>query len=191
MTLTIPNQVTLARLALIPFFCYFVRFPQDRNYMAVALAIFLVASLTDWLDGYLARRLNQVTDLGKLLDPLADKVLITAALVSLTYLQRVEDWTVTLILTREFLITGLRGMLTAKSPVAVMGASNLGKWKTFLQMIAIGMLLVAHDPAGPMRWWGSALYYVALLLTVISAADYLWKSWDTLRMPAQEPSAPQ
>lgn len=187
MKLSIPNQVTLARLALIPFFCYFARFPDDRNYMAVAVAVFFVASATDWLDGYLARRLNQVTDLGKLLDPLADKVLITAALVALVYMHRVADWTVTLILTREFLITGLRGMLTSKSPVAVMGASFLGKAKTFSQIIAIGMLLVANDPAGPMMTWGTWLYYAALVLTVVSAADYLYKSWDTLRLPPQDP----
>lgn len=182
--MTIPNQITLLRLALIPFFSYFVMWPDPRS-VAIAVVLFLIASGTDWLDGYLARRLNQVTDLGKLLDPLADKILVTAALVSLTQMRLVPAWTVTLILAREFLITGMRSLLIQQA--AVLSASVLAKWKTFIQMVAVTILLLVPLTGSTLQMLGLAFYYVALGLAVVSAADYIWKSMPLLRV-SQQPS---
>lgn len=181
--MTIPNILTLARIALIPLFCIFA-FDTDnsgfwvsshpRNFL-IAGFIFVIAAGTDYFDGYLARKWNQTTNAGKLLDPLADKLLITAALIALVESRLVPGWTVVIILSREFLITGLRSML-ADAGVKATGASNLGKIKTVLQIAAIIAFLFDID-----KFINNSLYFLAVLFTIISGVDYLWKSREHLR----------
>lgn len=175
--MNIPNILTIARILLIPFFCAFV-FDLDTSgiyksshpdTLIVAGLIFVVAAGTDFLDGYLARKWNQTTNVGKLLDPLADKLLITSALIALIEWRIIPGWTVVVILAREFLITGLRGLL-ADVGAETMGASYLGKTKTVLQMSAIIAFLFDLSDIG------NIIYYAALIFTVVSGVDYMWKS---------------
>lgn len=163
--MNLPNQLTTLRLLLIPFFLWAIYVPEPKW---VALAIFLVASATDFLDGYLARKWNMITDYGKIMDPLADKLLITAALVAFVDLAWVPAWTVVLILSREFLITGLRVLLAERGEV--MAAGNLGKIKTNVQMIAVVLFLAGSPTAG--QW----IYAAAVIVTVLSGVDYIWRS---------------
>jgi CDP-diacylglycerol--glycerol-3-phosphate 3-phosphatidyltransferase len=173
--MNLPNWITLSRLLLaIPFLVMLER-PGLEMW---GLGLFIVASCTDFVDGMLARKLSQVTSLGKLLDPLVDKVLVTGALVALTARGAVPAWSVTLILFREFLVTGLR-TLEAQHGV-VLPAGMLGKIKTVLQMVGIGFLLFALDPAGRglvpglMATIGLWLYWAATVMTIVSGAQYFW-----------------
>lgn len=162
--MTLPNLVTLTRLALVPFLivCF------QLGALRWALALFLVASLTDWVDGWLARRLNQTSRLGAMLDPLVDKVLVSASLIELTAMGLVPAWTVILILAREFLITGLR---TAAADHGIsIPASIWGKAKTFVQTIAIALYLV------PVPVYADIAYGIAVVLTVYSGAEYLYRT---------------
>ena len=149
-----------------------------------ALGIFILSALTDWLDGYLARRLQQITDFGKFADALADKVLTVGLFVSLAALQRLpESWgllAVLLIITREFMVTGLR--LVAAGRGLVMAAEGLGKFKTLIQMLSIGLFLLLPiiDEKGPImlsKWnhLSEVLFALATLLTLISGVSYFWK----------------
>lgn len=167
--MNLPNQLTTLRLLLIPFFLWAVYVPEPKW---VALAIFLVASATDFLDGYLARKWNMITDYGKIMDPLADKMLITGALVAFVEFDWVPAWSVVLILAREFLITGLRVLLAERGEM--MAAGNLGKIKTNVQMIAVVLFLAGAPIAG--QW----VYAAAVIITVISGIDYVWRSRSVL-----------
>lgn len=132
--MNIPNQITVARLILTLLFV--VAISYDFTFQGlVAFSIFVIASFTDWLDGYLARKWNQTTDFGKLLDPLADKILVTSALFFLVYVDLVPLWMAILMVSREFLITGLRLIATAKG--VVLAAERTGKHKTISQLVAI------------------------------------------------------
>lgn len=163
--MTLANLITLVRLGLVPFLVYFLEVsPTSR----AALALFLVASLTDWVDGYIARRFNQTSNLGALLDPLVDKVLVTAAIVGLARHGVISAWSVTLVLTREFLITGLR--TAAINAGVVLAASWTGKVKTTLQMTAIALLLAGIHP------WGDWLWWAAIVMTAYSGLEYLWQT---------------
>lgn len=163
--MTLPNIITLIRLGVVPGLVYFL---EVKGGNGIALGIFLAASLTDWVDGYLARKLNQTTALGALLDPLVDKVLVTAALLGLVAQGMIPAWSVTLVLTREFLITGLR--TAAMSANIVLAAKWSGKAKTVSQMVAISLLLAGIQPYGTYAWW------VAILLTAYSGIEYLWQT---------------
>jgi CDP-diacylglycerol--glycerol-3-phosphate 3-phosphatidyltransferase len=173
--MNLPNWITLSRLLLAIPFLFVLEQPGLEK---IALGIFIFASCTDFVDGYLARKLNQVTALGSLLDPLVDKVLVTGALVALAAKGAIPAWSVTLILFREFLVTGLR-TLEAQHGV-ILSAGMLGKIKTVLQMVAIGFLLFALNPVGSglvpgvMATIGLVLYWAAVLMTFISGAQYLW-----------------
>jgi CDP-diacylglycerol--glycerol-3-phosphate 3-phosphatidyltransferase len=187
--MNLPNWITLSRLLLaVPFLIVLERPGLEW----AALAIFVVASATDWVDGYLARKLNQVTSLGSLLDPLVDKVLVTGALVALAAKGAIPAWSVTLILFREFLVTGLRTLEAQRG--VILSAGMLGKIKTTLQMIAIGFLLYALNPAGAglmpgtMATIGLVVYWAAVAMTFISGAQYLWIGRDLLRVPKEEDS---
>ena len=178
--MTIPNILTLSRIALIPIFCMFI-FDFDNsgfyksshpNNFIIAGLIFIVAAATDFFDGYLARKWNQTTSVGKLLDPLADKLLITAALIALVEHGKIAGWTVVIIIAREFLITGLRSML-ADAGVKATGASSLGKTKTVLQIAAIIAFLFDID-----KVLNNFIYGLAVVFTIISGVDYIWKSRD-------------
>lgn len=142
------------------------------------MVIFVVAAFTDWFDGFYARRFKQFSDAGKLLDPLADKLLVATALVAFVADNtiRLPVWGVVVILGREFLITGFRGMLASRQ--VVMAADQLGKAKTVSQMAAIVILLVARDPGGVDRNAfvniGIAVFYISVMLTILSGVSYLW-----------------
>lgn len=171
--MNIPNAVTLFRILLIPGFCILVT-NHDPHIQTIAMIVFIIAALTDWFDGYYARKKKQVTNLGKLLDPLADKLLVTTALVALCAWTdnggpRIPEWSVVVILGREFLITGLRGMLADKGQI--LPASKWGKIKTLSQIFAIILFLANFDS---LAIW---VYYAAVAITVISGLDYIIKTW--------------
>jgi CDP-diacylglycerol---glycerol-3-phosphate 3-phosphatidyltransferase len=178
--MNLPNSLTLARIVLVPLLVVVLLTSFQGHLilglpkgMAAAL-IFGVASLTDWLDGYLARRRKQITVLGQLLDPIADKLLTTAAFVSLVQLDMVQAWIVAIVIGRELAVTGLRGVAHTRG--VVMPASGLGKLKMVAQVVAILALMLASDLAGePGRWLhllGLGAVWVVLGLALWSAVEY-------------------
>lgn len=145
----------------------------------VAAIIFIIASATDWLDGYYARKHNLVTNMGKFLDPLADKLLITAAFVSLVGLDMFPAWAAIVVLSREFAVTGLR--LVASGEGEVIAASTWGKWKTVSQIIAAAALLLHNMIFELMNFpFATIMVYVAVILTVLSGIDYFVKNKHVL-----------
>jgi len=184
----VPNSLTLARIAAVPVVMILLLF-ESRSNSFWAAAVFSLAAITDWLDGYLARKWEIVTVLGKFLDPLADKLIVMVALIMLIPLDRVPAWAVFIILAREMLVTGLRSI--ASSEGIVISASPLGKYKTIVQMISIIALLLHYryywffgvelDILNPsMHNVGIVFFYVAFFLTVWSGADYLVKFFRVL-----------
>ncbi|MGE5397924.1 MAG: CDP-diacylglycerol--glycerol-3-phosphate 3-phosphatidyltransferase [Chitinophagales bacterium] len=168
--LGLPNIITLGRIVLIPVFMLFllVRIPYG-GYLAAA--VFTLAALTDSLDGYIARRNRQVSKLGIFLDPLADKLLMTAALVSLVELHQVPAWIAFIILAREFAVTGLRAVKAEEG--VVIPASKWGKAKTVTQIIAILVVIFSNIYQSWVRWpVGEWVMYFAMVITVISGLDY-------------------
>jgi len=167
------NYLTLSRVVLIPLLMICLFF-EGRTAAFIAALIFAVASITDWLDGYLARRNQTVSTLGKFLDPLADKLLVMTAMIMLIPLGRIPAWIVVLILAREIAITGLRSV--ASSEGIVIAASNLGKYKTGLQIAAMIGLLLHFDYYGiNFHLLGTLLLWVALGFTLWSGYDYIMK----------------
>ena len=160
--LNLPNRLTLGRIFLVPLLVVFL-LSSSRINSIIATAIFLAAAITDWLDGLIARRTRQITALGKLLDPLADKLLICAAFVSLVGNGRIPAWMVVVIVCRELAITGLRGIAASKD--IVVASSWWGKYKMMSQILAI-VLLILDAPFSMVAAW------LALVLTVISGVDY-------------------
>lgn len=179
-----PNTITYIRIGLIPVFVAALLTRLDHNYgTGIAIGIFTLAALSDGLDGYLARSRNAITTLGTFLDPLADKLLITAALVTLVQLEEIDAWVVVLILSREFAVTGLR--LLAASKGEVIAANKLGKWKTVSQIA----LVLALIPTGAPSLLGTVLTFIAVVLTIASGVEYFWEGRDHLRESAGEKSA--
>lgn len=187
--MNLPNKLTVGRLVLTVFFVAFLSTSTRWGDLA-ALALFLIASATDWLDGYLARKLNQMTNFGKLMDPLADKVLVASALICLIPLGALPAWAVIVIITREFLITGLRQL--AASQGVILHADSLGKHKTAWQIITILfflVLLAASDLFGDEALWlrflwvhvGHWLVMITVVLTIYSGLAYLWRNRFLLR----------
>ncbi len=181
--LNIPNILTLTRIAVVPIVVVLLLFESKENCFWAAV-IFSLASITDWLDGYLARKWGIVTVLGKFLDPLADKLIVMAALIMLIPLDRVPAWAVLVILSRELIVSGIRSIASTEG--IVIAASNLGKYKTIFQMVAIiGLLLhyryywffgVQYDFLYPsLHNAGIFLFYISLVLTVWSGVDYFVK----------------
>ncbi len=163
--MNLPNMLTTARMAMIPIYLIAQMIGSGRSAIFAA-AIFLLASCTDFLDGYLARKNNLVTNYGKIMDPLADKLLVLTALIALCVQNKVAIWVVIIILARELGITSLRAV--ASSEGIVIAAGPWGKFKTVTQMVAIFLLIL--------EWpFGTALIYIAVLLTIVSAVDYLVK----------------
>ncbi len=163
--MTLPNWITFSRLLGIPFIIYGLQNPTSQARW-ICFTIFVVAAATDWLDGYLARKLNQVSDLGKFLDPLVDKLLVLAPLLSLIELGQIPAWGVFLILGRELAIAGWR-----VSQPKISGANIWGKLKTVSQIIAIALLIAPLSP----QWELPSLiaFWVSVALTLISGAIYL------------------
>lgn len=173
-----PNMLTILRVVMIPFFVVFLLFDITEYDKYIALAIFIAASLTDTLDGYLARKNNQVTNFGKFMDPLADKLLVSAAMICLVELSMIPSWIVIVIISREFIISGFR--LVASDNGIVIAASWWGKIKTVSQMIMI--ILLIGDFGGAFTVLEQAFIYIALVLTVISLIDYIAKNKQVLKM---------
>ena len=177
--MNLPNKLTIMRVILIPFFVFFLLspyFPAYGNYIAVA--IFIVASLTDMLDGKIARKYNLVTNFGKFMDPLADKLLVCSALICLVEMNRLAAWMVIVIISREFIISGFR--LVAAEKGVTIAASYWGKVKTFVQM-AMSIFLVFHFQAEVFRIIESILIYASVILTIISLVDYIYKNRGVMK----------
>ncbi|MET3682202.1 CDP-diacylglycerol--glycerol-3-phosphate 3-phosphatidyltransferase [Alkalibacillus flavidus] len=189
--MNIPNKITLSRLFLIPIFIVLLVVPFNWGTIdigdyqlpiahLIAGVLFIIASLTDWLDGYYARKYNLVTNMGKFLDPLADKLLVSGALICLVELGMAPAWIVIIIVSREFAVTGLR--LVASGEGVVLAASQMGKLKTTLQIGSAAFLILHHFPFSYIGFpIGTVLLYLAGLVTVISGYDYFKKNWHVMR----------
>ena len=164
--LNVPNVLTLMRIMLVPVLVVAL-LDETPNGDTIAAIVFAIAALTDGLDGYIARSREAVTTFGKVMDPIADKLLIAAALISLVSLDRVAAWVAMVIIAREFAVSGLR--VAAGQQGIVIPASLLGKAKTILQ-VGMVMALIAADDSGAA--WVQTLVYLAVAMTVISGADY-------------------
>lgn len=162
--MNIPNQLTTLRVILIPVFMFFFTSDITENNI-IAAVIFIIASLTDFLDGHLARKWNLVTNFGKIMDPFADKLLVLTALIYLAISGTIPGWPVIIIIGRELLVTSLRAL--AADNGIILAARNLGKFKTVSQMFAIIFLILGWQILGLI------LLYIAVALTIISLIDYL------------------
>lgn len=177
--MNLPNKLTMFRVILIPIFVFFLLAPYFEGYgNYVAVAIFIVASLTDLLDGKIARKYNLVTNFGKFMDPLADKLLVCSAMICLIELGLLPAWIVIIIIAREFIISGFR--LIASDNGVVIAASYWGKFKTTFQMLMVIVLLLNFDSAA-FKILGTVLVWIATILTVVSLIDYIMKNKDVLK----------
>jgi CDP-diacylglycerol---glycerol-3-phosphate 3-phosphatidyltransferase len=174
--MNLPNKLTMFRVILIPFFVVFMLVDITAADKWIALGIFIVASLTDLLDGKIARKYNLVTNFGKFMDPLADKLLVCSALICLVTLAKIPAWIVIVIIAREFIISGFR--LVASDNGVVIAASYWGKFKTTFQMVMI-CLMIADIQA--LHILTDVVMWVALILTVVSLIDYLVKNKDVMK----------
>ena len=189
--MNIPNKITISRIFLIPIFIIILSVPFNWGEWSighttlpishfVAALIFIIASGTDWLDGYYARKYNLVTNLGKFLDPLADKLLVSAALILLVEMGLAPAWIVIIIISREFALTWLR--LVAAGEGIVLAASNMGKLKTVTQILAIILLLLHNFPFSYVSFpFATIVLYIAMAITAISGYDYFVKNLHVMR----------
>jgi CDP-diacylglycerol--glycerol-3-phosphate 3-phosphatidyltransferase len=188
--MNLPNKITVSRILLIPLFLVAMLVPFNWGTWHVMNAnlpvahfvgamIFIFASTTDWVDGYYARKLNMVTNLGKFLDPLADKLLVSAALIVLVQYDLAATWIVVVIISREFAVTGLRLVLAGEGEVVA--ANMLGKVKTWAQIVAISALLLHNVPFSAIHLpFATITLWIALLFTIWSGWDYFAKNKETL-----------
>lgn len=170
-----PNKLTILRVLMVPLFMVFAIYKNLPYAQIIATVLFVLAFLTDWLDGYLARKHNIVTNFGKIMDPLADKMLVTAALVCLTADGVISVWATVIILAREFIISGIR--IAAAAEGNVVAASQWGKAKTMWQFIALTLTLLLGK-----NLFIDICIWLAVLLTIISGVDYLRKNGKYLSM---------
>ena len=179
--MNLPNKLTIFRVILIPFFVFFLISPFFAGYgNYIVLAIFIIASLTDMADGKIARKYNLVTNFGKFMDPLADKLLVCSAMICLVDLKLIPVWVVLIIIAREFIISGFR--LVASDNGIVIAASYWGKFKTTFQMLMVIVIIFNINlQLGWLNILGTILIYVALVLTVVSLIDYIAKNKDVLK----------
>jgi len=175
--LNLPNAITMLRIGILPVLFLILLEPGEGLSLAIAI-LFILAALTDLLDGYVARRYNIVTRMGKLLDPIADKIIMSAALVLLIPVGRAPAWVVALMIMRDFAVDGLRSMAAAEGHV--IEASRLGKYKTLCQIVAVSALIIHYPIYGiDASSIGTAFLYVALVLSLWSGFDYLVKFYRT------------
>ena len=176
--MNLPNKLTVLRVIMVPFFVAFMLYPLAGDASKyVALALFCIASFTDFLDGHLARKYNLVTNFGKFMDPLADKLLVCSALICLSSSGKLATWIVLIIIAREFIISGFR--LVASDNGIVIAASYWGKFKTVSHMTMIIMLIL--DFQHPIYQFAAGVVTgIGLALTVISLVDYVWKNKQVL-----------
>lgn len=178
MQMNLPNKLTILRVLMIPFFVLFML--MDITGTAdkwIAVTLFIVASLTDFLDGYIARKYNLVSNFGKFMDPLADKLLVSAAMICLVEMGRLQAWIVIVIISREFIISGFR--LIASDNGVVIAASYWGKFKTVFQMAMIIVLIC--NLGGVFGVVETILIWVSLILTIVSLVDYIVKNAGVLK----------
>ncbi|HAS80183.1 MAG TPA: CDP-diacylglycerol--glycerol-3-phosphate 3-phosphatidyltransferase [Fusobacteriaceae bacterium] len=170
--MNVPNKLTMGRIILAIPFIYFLGMSNGSNgftYRMIALVLFALASITDFLDGYIARKNNMITDFGKLMDPLADKILVISALVVFVEIDFLPSWISIVVLAREFLISGIRSLAAANGEV--IAAGNLGKYKTTAQMI--GIIIIMLIGGTPYNTW---IMLPSVILTVWSGWDYSVKA---------------
>lgn len=185
--LNTPNKITLGRIFVLPLIVFFLIFPSRTTSFLAAL-IFALASLSDWLDGHLARRTSQITNLGKMLDPIADKLLLAAALIPLVELGRAPAWIVVILIGREFAVTGLRAIAAERG--YIIAASFLGKYKTTVEILTV-IFLILNYRWGPVSFafLGKVGLWIAMILSLISAVDYFNKFWNRIEdvpLPREE-----
>jgi len=176
--MNLPNAITLARIFLVPFIVVVLLTTRIPNWEVWGVSLFLAAALTDILDGHLARRRGQVTTLGRLLDPIADKLLISSALISLVQLQLAPAWMVVIIIGREFAVSGLRSI--AASEGFTIEASSLGKGKMVLQVAAIVGLILARNRGGWIPTAAMILLWAVVILALASMAHYFMEFWSRI-----------
>lgn len=175
--MNLPNKLTILRVIMIPVFVVFMLVPVTGTADKwIALALFIIASLTDLLDGHIARKYDLVTNFGKFMDPLADKLLVCSAMICLVELCRIPSWVVIIIIAREFIISGFR--LIASDNGVVIAASYWGKFKTTFQMLMICLMIADLEP---LQLLTTIIMWVALVLTVVSLVDYLVKNKDVMK----------
>lgn len=176
-SLNLPNLITLVRILLIPVFVIFFITPTPDRSLSAAV-IFVVAAITDLLDGFIARRTGQVTKLGKLLDPIADKLLVLSALILLVNVDRVSALAAILVIAREVAVTGIRAIAAGEGMIIV--AETTGKYKMALQVVAITLLVLEGTSLaelGNLHLAGTVTLYLSLVLGYISGGQYVWSFW--------------
>ena len=175
--MNLPNKLTVLRMVLVPFFVASLLISGTNEAMKwPALVLFVAASLTDFADGYIARKYNLITNFGKFMDPLADKILTISGMICLIELGRIPSWIVVIIVAREFIISGFR--LIATEHGIVIAANYWGKWKTTFQMIMI-ILMIMNLPA--LQMVTTIVMWVALVLTIVSLVTYITQNMDVVR----------
>jgi CDP-diacylglycerol--glycerol-3-phosphate 3-phosphatidyltransferase len=192
MQLNLANKITLARIFLVPVVMFFLLVKLNLGSFIIAgnkttvteiiaALIFIIAASTDGLDGYIARKRKLITNLGKFLDPLADKLLISAALISLVEMQRLDAWIAIVIISREFAVTGLR--LIAAAEGSVIAASKMGKFKTIVQIVAIVALMINNFPFSFIRFpFDTIAIWIAVVITIWSGIDYFVKNRNVIHL---------
>ena len=175
--MNLPNKLTLLRVCMIPLFMIFALM-ENGACQFIAVLLFVAASITDYLDGYIARKCNLVTDFGKFMDPIADKLLVMSAMVILVSQNRMPAWVCVVMLAREFIISGFR--LVAAGKGTVIAAGTTGKIKTVTQMIAIVMLFLFSSPYGGGSGFfyiiSNVVLYVSAVMSVVSCVEYVWNN---------------
>ncbi len=175
--MNLPNKLTVFRACMVPVFVFVMLWDGFGEYgKYAAAAVFILASATDWLDGYLARKNGLVTDFGKFMDPIADKLLVCSAMICLVENDALAAWIVIIIIGREFIISGFR--LVASDKGTVIAASYWGKFKTVFQMIMVILLIL--DLGGVFDTIAEVVVWISVALTVISLIDYLHKNWSVM-----------
>ena len=176
-----PNKLTVARMIIVPFLVVFLLsgLGGDAN-RYISMILFVVASITDWFDGHLARKNNLVTNFGKFMDPLADKLLVCSAMICMIELNRLPAWVVIIIIGREFIISGFR-LIAAENGI-VIAANYWGKFKTVSQMIMIILLILHFDTIPAFVILEQIFIWISLALTVISLMTYIWQNKSVLSM---------
>lgn len=191
--MVLPNQLTLLRIVLTPIFFVFLLFP-DVHFKQIALGVFLVAAITDWYDGWLARKFNYITNWGRIYDPLADKILTSAGFIAFVVLGKLELWMVIIVIVRDIAITGVRAYADYKD--IPFPTSNYAKWKTFFQMVFLYYLLfvyvgsltdifyVGNENIFNFLLNENLIYFTMLIITILtfhSGVTYLWKNWQSIK----------
>jgi len=185
----LPMWITTSRILLVPFVLWGLSLPSLTARLTAAV-LFIMASISDYFDGYYARKYNAVSNMGKFMDPIADKILVTSILVALIPSERIDPWMVIIILARDTLIGGLRSVAAADQ--IVIAAKPAGKWKTALQMVAIPAMIIGEDFAGiPVVKIGFWVLWFSVVLSITSGAEYVWGYWKARPAQARPAEAPR